>query len=135
MRAEFEESWTEREEAWTAVRGALAGGYAFRVLRKTRRRLRKVMQAAEGRYQEVYAGELEEFAKRTQEVRMGISKAGVGCRVRRWKARSTSGTRMEYSIGSSKKFVRVGTDISLHFSIRPWPLSTEQLFRVDRPNH
>ena len=46
MYAEFEEAWTEREEARTAVRGALAGGSAFRALRKACRKLREVMQAA-----------------------------------------------------------------------------------------
>ena len=34
MQAEFEEAWTEREEARKAVHGTLAGGSAFRALRK-----------------------------------------------------------------------------------------------------
>ena len=50
MHAKFEEVWTEREEARPAVRGASAGGSAFRALRTARRKLRKVMQAAEDRY-------------------------------------------------------------------------------------
>ena len=32
--AEFEQAWTEKEEAWKAVHGTLAGGSAFRALRK-----------------------------------------------------------------------------------------------------
>ena len=59
--AEFEKAWTEREEARTAVHGALAGDSAFCALRKVCRKLRDIMQAAEGRYLEVYACELEEF--------------------------------------------------------------------------
>ena len=43
------------------MRGTLAGGSAFRALRKAYRKLREVMQTAEGRYLEVYACELEEF--------------------------------------------------------------------------
>ena len=61
MHDEFEEGWTEREEARKAVHGTLAGGSAFRALRKACRKLRETMQAAEDRYLEVYACELEEF--------------------------------------------------------------------------
>ena len=61
MHDEFEEAWTEREEARKAVHGTLAGGSAFRALRKACRKLRETMQAAEDRYLEVYACELEEF--------------------------------------------------------------------------
>ena len=61
MHAEFEEAWTEREEARKAVHGTLAGGFAFRALRKVCRKLREIMQATEDRYLEVYACELEEF--------------------------------------------------------------------------
>ena len=61
MHDEVEEAWTEREDARKAVHGTLAGGSAFRALRKARRKLRKIMQAAEDRYLEVYACELEEF--------------------------------------------------------------------------
>ena len=61
MHAEFEEAWTEREEARKAVHGTLAGGSAFRALRKACRELREIMKAAEDRYLEVYACELEEF--------------------------------------------------------------------------
>ena len=43
------------------VHGTLAGGSAFRALWKVCRKLREIMQAAEDRYLEVYAWELEEF--------------------------------------------------------------------------
>ena len=58
---EFEDAWTEREEARKGVHGTLAGGSAFRALRKACRKLRETIQAAEDRYLEVYACELEEF--------------------------------------------------------------------------
>ena len=61
MHAEFEEAWTDRKEARKAVRVTLAGGSAFRALRKACRKLREIMQAAEERYLEVYACKLEEF--------------------------------------------------------------------------
>ena len=61
MHDEFEEAWTEREEARKAVHGTLAGGSAFRVLRKACKKLRDVIQAAEDRYLEVFACELEDF--------------------------------------------------------------------------
>ena len=61
MHDEFEEAWTEREEARKAVHGTLAGGSAFRALRKACKKLRETMQAAEDRYLEVFACELEEF--------------------------------------------------------------------------
>ena len=58
---EFKDAWTEKEDARKAVHGTVAGGSAFRALRKACRKLRETMQAAEGRYLEVYACELEEF--------------------------------------------------------------------------
>ena len=61
MYAEFEEAWTEREGVRKAVLGTLSGGSAFRALRKACGKLREIMQAAEDRYLEVYACELEEF--------------------------------------------------------------------------
>ena len=61
MHDKFEEAWTEREEAEKAAHGTLAGGSAFRALRKVCRKFRETMQAAEGRYLDVYACELEEF--------------------------------------------------------------------------
>ena len=42
MHDEFEEAWTEREEARKAVHGTLAGGSAFRALRKACRKLRRL---------------------------------------------------------------------------------------------
>ena len=61
MHDEFEEAWTEREEARKAVHGTLTDGSAFRALRKACKKLREVIQAAEDRYLEVFACELEEF--------------------------------------------------------------------------
>ena len=61
MHDEFEEAWTERDEARKAVHGTLAGGSAFRALRKACKKLREIIQAAEDRYLEVFACELEEF--------------------------------------------------------------------------
>ena len=61
MHDEFDEAWTEREETRKAVHGTLAGGSAFRALRKACRKLRETMQAAKDRYLEVYACELDEF--------------------------------------------------------------------------
>ena len=58
---EFEEAWTEREEARKAVHGTLTGGSAFRALRTACKKLREVIQAAEDRYLQVFACELEEF--------------------------------------------------------------------------
>ena len=61
MHDDFEEAWTEREEARKAVHGTLAGGSAFRALQKACKKLRALIQAAEDRYLEVFACELEEF--------------------------------------------------------------------------
>ena len=61
MHDNFEEAWTDREKARKAVHGTLAGGSAFRSLRKACRKLRETIQAVEDRYLEVYACELEEF--------------------------------------------------------------------------
>ena len=61
MHAGFEEAWTEGEEARKTVHGTLAGGSAFRALWEACRKLREIMQAAENRYLEMYACELEEF--------------------------------------------------------------------------
>ena len=46
MHDEFEEAWTEREEARKVVHGTLAGGSAFRALRKACKKLREIIQAA-----------------------------------------------------------------------------------------
>ena len=61
MHDEFEEAWTEREEARKAVHGTLAGGSAFRALRKACKKIREIIQAAEDRYLDVFVCELEEF--------------------------------------------------------------------------
>ena len=61
MHDKFEEAWTEREEARKTVHGTLTGGSAFRALRKACKKLREIIQAAEDRYLEVFACELEEF--------------------------------------------------------------------------
>ena len=61
MHDEFEEAWTEREEARKAMHGTLAGGSAFRMLRNACKKLREIIQAAEDRYLEVFACELEDF--------------------------------------------------------------------------
>ena len=61
MHDELEEAWTGREEARKAVHGTLAGGSAFRALRKACKKLSETIEAAEDRYLEVYACELEEF--------------------------------------------------------------------------
>ena len=59
--AEFDEAWREGEEPWKAVHGTLAGGSAFRALRKACRKLKETIQAAGDRYLEVYACEVETF--------------------------------------------------------------------------
>ena len=59
--AEFEEAWTEREEARKAVHGTFAGGSVFLPLRKACKKLREAIQAAGDRYLEVYACEIETF--------------------------------------------------------------------------
>ena len=61
MHDDFEEAWTEREEARKAVHGTLAGGSAYRALRKAYKKLREIIQAAEDRYLEVFACEFEEL--------------------------------------------------------------------------
>ena len=42
MHDEFEEAWTEREEARKAVHDTLAGGSAFHALRKACKKLREI---------------------------------------------------------------------------------------------
>ena len=61
------------------ARGALGGGSAFCALLKACKKLREVMQAAEYRYSEVYACELEEFAK------AGVVKGWYGHRKGGWR--------------------------------------------------
>ena len=61
MHDEFEEAWTDREEDRKALNGTLTGGSAFRALRKACRKHRETIQAADDRYLEGYACELEKF--------------------------------------------------------------------------
>ena len=49
----------------------------------------------------------------TQKAGTDIAKAGGGCRVRRWEARSTSGTMTESHYENVERSVRGGSDISL----------------------
>ena len=106
------------------VRGALAGGSAFRALGKACRKFKEIMQAVGYRYQKVYACEPMEFTK-AGDIKnwYGHLKAGRGCRVRKWEARSTPGAKTESSAGSLKRSVRGGGDVSLLYSARPRPRS------------
>ena len=110
----------EIEEARTVVRGALAGGSAFHALGKACRKFKEIMQAVEYRYQKVHACEPMEFAK-AGDIKSwyGHLKAGRGCRVRRWEARSAPGTKTESFYGSLKRSVRGGGDVSLIYSTQP----------------
>ena len=90
IHAELKKARKEREEARTAMSGALADGSAFRALRKACRKLGEVMQASEDTYMEVYSERSPKLG--TLEAGTGTSKAGERHRVRRWEARSTSGT-------------------------------------------
>ena len=90
MHDKFEEARTDKEEARTAVRGALASGSAFRALRKACRKVREVMHAAEDRYLEVYACELEEFTK-ARDMKGWYGHLKGGWKLQGKKARSTSG--------------------------------------------
>ena len=84
----------------------------------------EIMQAAKYRYQKVYTCEPIEFTKAGDTKHWyGHLKAGRGCRVRRWEARGTSGTRTESSYRSFKRSVRGGGDVSLLYSTRPRPRS------------
>ena len=92
MHDEFEEAWTERKEARKAVHGTLAGGSAFRALRKACRKLRAIMQAAEDRYLEVYACELEAFI--------------VAGDVRRWYGHLKGGSKLQGKKLGSAQYIR-----------------------------
>ena len=61
VHAESEQAWTEREVARRAVHGILAGGSTFHALQKACSKLRKIMEAADNKYLEVPACELENF--------------------------------------------------------------------------
>ena len=86
----------EIEEARTVVRGALAGGSAFRALGKTCGKLKGIMQAAEYSYQKVYAYEPMVFTK-AGDIKSwyGHLKAGRGCRVKGGKRAVHQGRRRE----------------------------------------
>ena len=63
VRAEFEEAWMEKGEAQTAVRSTLVGGSTFHVAEGMQKLQGEIIEIAEVRYLEVYAGEVKEFAK------------------------------------------------------------------------
>ena len=126
MHDEFEEAWTEREETRKAVHGTLAGGSAFRALRKACKKLREIIQAAKDRYLEVFACELEEFII----ARYGHLKGG-------WKLQGKKLRSAQYVRDENRNLtrsVRGGDDISLPCSARPPPPSIEQLSRAYRKN-
>ena len=133
MHDEFEEAWTEREEARKAVHGTLAGGSAFRALRKACKKLREIIQAAEDRYLEVFACELEEFIV-AGDLRgwYGHLKGGWKLQCKKLRSAQYTRTRTESSYGSLTRSVRGGDDISLPCSTRPRPPSIKQLSRAYR---
>ena len=130
MHDEFEEAWTEREEARKAVHGTLTGGSAFRALRTACKKLREVIQAAEDRYLEVFACELEEFIV-AGDLRGWYGHLKGGWKLQGKKLRG-AGTRTESSYGSLTRSVRGGDDVSLPCSTRPRPPLIEQLSRAYR---
>ena len=133
MHDEFEEAWTEREEARKAVHGTLAGGSAFRALRTACKKLRDVIQAAEDRYLEVFACELEEFIA-AGDLRGWYGHLKGGWKLQGKKLRGAQYIRDENGKlhGSSTRSVRGGDDISLPCSTRPRSPSIEQLSRAYR---
>ena len=84
----------EIEEARTVVRGALAGGSAFRALGKTCRKFKEIMQAVGYRYQTMYACEPMEITK-AEDIKSwyGHLKAGRGCKVKDGKRAVHQGRR------------------------------------------
>ena len=92
MHDDFEEAWTEREEARKAVHGTLAGGSAFRALRKACKKLREIIQAAEDRCLEVFACELEEFI--------------VASDLRRWYGHLKGGWKLQVKKLRSAQYIR-----------------------------
>ena len=99
MYTECEEGWSEREETRTVVLDALAGGSAFRALRKACRKLREVMQAAEDRYLEVYACELEEVTL------AGDMRGWYGHLIGGWKLQSKKVGSAQYIKGEDGKLL------------------------------
>ena len=127
MHDEFEEAWTEREEARKAVHGTLAGGSAFRALRKAWKKLREIIQAAEDRYLEVFACEMVEFVVAGDlEGWHGHCKGG-------WKLQGKKLRSAQYIRDENGKLLRkLEGDISLPCSTRPRPPLIEQLSRAYR---
>ena len=133
MHDEFDEAWTEREEARKAVHGTLAGGSAFRALRKACKKLREIIQAAEDRYLEVFNCELEEFIV-ASDLRGWYGHLKGGWKLQGKNLRSAQYTRDENEklLRSLTRSVRGGDDISLPCSTRPRLPSIEQLSRAYR---
>ena len=134
MHYEFEEAWTEREEARKAVHGTLAGGSAFRALRKACKNLREIIQAADDRYLEVSACELEELIV-AGDLRGWYGHLKGGCKLQGKKLGNAQYIRDENGkllYGSLTRSVRGRDDISLPCSTRPRPPSIEQLSRAYR---
>ena len=100
MHDEFEEAWTEGGEAEKAAHGTLAGGSAFRALRKACRKFRETVQAAEGRYLEVYACELEEF------IVAGDVRGWYGHLKERWKLQGKKLGSAQYNRDEDGKLLR-----------------------------
>ena len=128
---EYEEAWTERKEARKSVHSTLAGGSAFRALRKACRKLRETMQAAEDRYLEVYARELEDFIV-AGDVRGWYGHLRGGWKLQGKKLGSAQYIRDENGKLLRTRSVRGGDDISLPCSALPRPPSFEQLSRAYR---
>ena len=127
MHDEFEEAWTEREKARKAVHGTLAGGSAFRALRKACRKLRETMQTAEDRYLEVYACELEFIVAGSLGGLYGHLKG-------EWKLQGNKLGSAQYIRNENGKLLRKLDEIRARWrryftpcSTRSWPPSIEQL--------
>ena len=133
MHDEFEEAWTDREEARKALNGTLAGGSAFRALRKACRKHRETIQAADDRYLEGYACELEKLIA-AGDLRGWYGRLKGGWKLQGKKIGSAQYIRDENGIsyGSLTRSVRGGDDTSLPCSTRPRPPSIEQLSRAYR---
>ena len=100
MRDEFKEAWTEREEARKAVHGTLAGGSALRALRKACKKLREIIQAAEERYLEVFACELEVF------IVAGVLRGWYGHLKGGWKLQGKKLGSAQYIRNENRKLLR-----------------------------
>ena len=105
MHDEFEEAWTEREEARKAVHGTWAGDSAFRALRKACKKLRETIQAAEDGYLEVYACELEDF------IAAGDLRGWYGHLKGGWKLQGKILGSAQYIRDENRKLLRKRADI------------------------